>query len=458
MTITNNITQELERIVGTSNLIIDEAVRLNYGHDASWHETHAPDVVVFAENVSQVVEIMKLATRTETYVTPYGSGTGFEGNAIPVKGGITLCLSKMDQIHNIDTRNMIMEAQAGVKLSTISHALKPIGCWLPTFPGTLEPTLGSIISTNASGKWSTLYGCTGDYVLMMDIVLADGNLISVGRPVTKTVSSYDLKRLFIGSEGTLGIVVKAMMRIVPRREGTVMVAHFRDLEQALDAVENLRQEELQLSILEFADEMTTQLMIDLGTPFKSSGNTLIIEIHQYQKEPDKRIETIRNICELHGCHTFNTGFTRTEEIMILKCRDEACSVIGNHYPDRIDHNGELVVPITKFSELVLLARKLAAEQHIPILLFGHAGQGNLHTSVLGLKDSPKEIRLSQEINDHLVGWAVKNNGTATGEHGIGLSKIHHLLDEHPTTIRYMQEIKRLFDPLGILNPRKKIPA
>lgn len=458
MSISNSVVQKLETIVGIDNIILDEAIRHDYGHDASWHESHAPDIVVFPENVEQVQNIMQLATESRTFVTPYGSGTGFEGNAIPISGGITLSLARLNKILSLDTHNMVLEAEAGVKLLDTERVLRPHGLWIPTFPGTLEPTLGAIVSTNASGKRSTLYGCTGDYVLTLDVVLADGTLIHVGRPVQKTVASYDLKRLFVGSEGTLGIIVKVALRVIPIREGTAMAAHFKSLEQALAAVESLRQEDLQLSILEFSDARTTDLMLALGAPLRSGGDVLLLEIHQLQRAPDIRINLIEDICVSHGCVKFSVDFSRQEETALWRCRDDACALIYNHYPDRIDHNGELVVPTTKFTQLVMMAQALAAEQGIPILTFGHAGQGNLHTSVLGRRDMPSEIKASQEINDRLVTWAIDAGGTSTGEHGIGLSKLEHLLHEHPTIITYMQAIKDVFDPLGILNPGKKLPS
>lgn len=453
-----HIINGLIKIVGDENVKTSMSSRHHYGHDASYHDNCPPDIVVFPNNIDQVSLILKYAQKHSVYVTPFGSGTGLEGNAIPVKGGVVISLQNMNKIIDLDSKNFTLRAEAGVSLVEIDQALKPLGLWIPTFPGTLDPTLGGIISTNASGKWSTLYGQTGDYVLELDVVLMDGSVIHLGRPVWKTVAGYDLKSLFIGSEGTLGIIVQATMRLLPRREGTTMVAYFEDLQDALNAVENLQQEGLNLSILEFADTLTTELMLDLGSPLAKKSNILLIEIHHLLgKSDDQRITLIEAICKENRSFLFEKELSRFSEREIWRCRDQASTIITSKYVGRIDHNGEVVVPITKFTEFVMYAHELSRKHNVPILTWGHAGQGNLHTSVMGKLDSKIELELAQFINDELIRWALRNGGTSTGEHGIGLSKTEHLINEHPTAVPYMKQIKMLFDPKNLLNPGKKLP-
>lgn len=450
----DDILTRIVEIVGASGVITDKSEMFKYAHDMSYHEPHIPEIVILPETISQVSQLLKIANDTHTFVTPYGAGTGLEGNAIPLKGGLTLSLQKMNRVLRIDPRDLFLEAEAGITCNGISQALEPYGLWLPTFPGAGEASLGGIISTNASGKWSTLYGCTGDYVLAMEIVLANGDVVYVGRNVQKTVSGYDLKRLFIGSEGTLGIITKATMRLIGMRKSTTMTAAFDSCKTALHAVELIRQRDLGLAVLEFADELTTEMMVDLGSPLGTNGSVLLMEIHTYSEERDARITVVEDICRASDCKKFRCDYTSQEVNRIWKSRDDIGYAISKKYPDRIDNNGEMVVPITRFTELVLLSHKLADQYSIPILVWGHAGQGNLHTSVLGRKDDPKELLLADKVNEKLTNWAMEVGGTSTGEHGVGMSKIHYMAAEHASTLSYMRTIKSLFDPLGIMNPGK----
>lgn len=423
-----------------------------------WYASSPPQVVVFAKSTEEVVKVMQYANEHEVPVYTRGAGVGYVGGCVPVHGGIALSVAKMDQILEINTGDGVAVVQPGVITGRIQDAARAKGWYYPPDPASLkECSIGGNIATNAGGPRCLKYGVTKQYILGLTVVTAAGEVLKLGGRCHKNKTGFDLTTLMCGSEGMLGIVTEATLRIIPHPETRGMLgASFVDFAAAAAAVQAILDSGLLPSALEITDAFTLAAARDyLGQDALPPGDAyLMVEI-------DGRVDTVRN--ELSSLKEF---LTELGALRINEAPDEAaCEEIWQLRRDfsySLKHTGltklneDVVVPRSKLVELVNFARKLQEDTGIPVACFGHAGDGNIHTNLM-VKDYSDPVIKEKADNalDLLFNWVLENGGAITGEHGVGLAKkrwIASALGE-PVMLAH-KAIKDALDPKGILNPGK----
>ncbi len=436
---------------GTSNLNLHSV-------DQSHHKPSLPELVVWPVREEEVAEIVKYANEKFIPVTAWGAGTGLEGNAIPVCGGIVLDFSLMNKIIRIREEDFQADVQPGVIYQDLNHQLRHKGLFFPPDPGA-RATIGGMIGNNASGIRSIKYGATRENVLRLRVVLANGQIIELGKSAQKSSSGYDLLRLFIGSEGTLGIVVEATVRLrgIPEHFSACL-ASFRDIYSASESVFQIIKAGLEPACLEMMDSKCVEVINKINGLDLQTLNTLIIEFQGSSREALKdSVNICEQICKELKCEGFTFGIERSDYKKIIDARHMLGESIRKCHPGRVHTVTDVVVPISKFPELISFTEALVKQIKIPAYIFGHAGEGNLHLAFMVKEQDAGEWLLVDRIKDEVTEMAIKLGGTCTGEHGIGIGKKKYMKKEHGSSLLWMKKIKELFDPHGILNPGKIFP-
>ena len=426
-----------------------------HSKDESRHDPSLPEAVIWPRYESEVSEIIRYANKRLIPVTAWGSGSSLEGNPIPVERGLVLDFSQMNRILDIREEDFQADVEPGVIYKDLNERLRHRGLFFPPDPGA-GATIGGMIANNASGTRTIRYGSTKDNVLRLSVVLANGEVIETGTRASKTSSGYNLIHLFVGSEGTLGIVVKATVRLVGlAAEASGAIATFSSVEAAGKAVFEIIRSGLDPASLELLGPECIELINkehDLGLKVVP---TLFTEYHGPSiNQLEEVLEIVREICEGQGCDEFRTGLGREERNRLLKARHELGEMVIRNHPDCSPMSSDVAVPITAYPEIIAMARKEREEAGIPAYIFSHAGDGNLHLKFMGRKGDKKEWEAIERVNLKIVSKALSLGGTATGEHGVGIGKRIFMEAEHGKSLDWMKRIKKLFDPNGILNPGK----
>jgi D-lactate dehydrogenase (cytochrome) len=452
-----NIT-DLESIVGSERFSMGESNLELHSKDQSQHPPSLPEAVLWPVNRHEVSEILQYANQNLIPVTGWGSGTSLEGNPIPVCNGVSLDFSRMNRILEIREGDFQADVEPGVVYQDLNEKLRHMGLFFPPDPGA-RATLGGMIANNASGTRTVRYGSTRANVLQLTVVLADGEILEIGSRSTKTSSGYDLINLFVGSEGTLGIVVEATIRLRGLAERlSAATAAFPDLETAGRAVFEIIRSGLEPASLELlAPECVALIDQEEGLGLNVSP-TLFIEFHGAGSEQLLEIsEMTHDICKALDCHDFRPGIDRKERDDLLEARYGLAEMIRRKHPGCSHIAIDVAVPISAYPEIISLARRESQKAGIPGYTFGHAGDGNLHLVFMGKTGDKKEWAIIDQINERVVRKALLMGGTATGEHGVGIGKRKFMEAEHGSSLEWMKKIKALFDPKGILNPCKIFP-
>lgn len=431
----------------------------DYTHDEMRSLIAAPEILVEAVSTEEVAAVMRYASAHAIPVTARGQGTGLVGGSVCLEGGIMLSLQKMNRIMALDEHNMVLTVESGVLLMDIADYLGPTNLFYPPDPGEKSATIGGNISTNAGGMRAVKYGVTRDYVRALEVVLASGDVVQLGGKVAKNSSGYSLKDLFIGSEGTLGIVTKATLKLLPKPEVTVsLLIPFENLEQAIGAVCDILKAKQMPTAVEFMERSVILAASDyLGKPFPdtSSESYLLVSCDGPSRRiVDQAVEHIAEISLSHGAVDVFIADTPERQDAVWNARGTFLEAIKAS--TTMMEECDVVVPRDKVAEFITFSHELEKKHEVRLMSFGHAGDGNLHIYVCrdDLSDSAWKAKLDA-IFDEMYSKAEMLKGKVSGEHGIGYAKRRYLAHaEGDEVISLMRSIKKALDPLGLLNPGK----
>lgn len=447
--------ESIKKIVGPERISIGESILELHSKDESFHQRRKPDVVVWPFNVEEIGEILKLANEKRIPVTPWGAGTSLEGNPIPVEGGIVLDLQQMNRILELRAEDLQVRVEAGVIYKELNQYLSRYGLFFPPDPGA-SATLGGMVGNNASGIRTIKYGATKDFVLSMVVVLSSGEIIRAGTNAVKSSSGYDLCRLFVGSEGTLGIITEVTLRLIGLpAEFMAAIAQFNSIREATDTVFQIMRSGLSPAALEFLDASTVQVVNQFKKLSLEERPTLFIEFHGASAAGLKEeLEIVKEICSENQSLRFDAGIGREERNRLWEARYGVRESIKVNNPGFYPLVIDTAVPISKYSDMVEWGQKIIERKGLRGYAFGHAGSGNLHMEILGNPEDKAQWQKVREAEEEIVHFALECGGTATGEHGIGIGKKKFMKKEHGESLTLMKQIKKLLDPNGIMNPGK----
>ncbi|GAA0239081.1 FAD-binding oxidoreductase [Haladaptatus pallidirubidus] len=418
-----------------------------------------PNVVVFAKSTTDVSTIVSAANDHDIPVTPYAAGTGLEGNATPIEGGISLDTTRMDSVREIRPDDLQIDVEAGAIGDEVNEALERYGLFFPPLPSSgAISTIGGMIATDASGQRTVKYGEVADWVLALEVVLPDGSVIEAGSKAVKTSSGYNLKELLVGSEGTLGIITCATLKLAGRPEQVKGGrAVFPTLNDATEAISDAVTSGVDVAKIELIDDRTALLANDYADTDLPEQPMVFVEFHA-NHGIDEEIDFCRTIFETHELERMEIAAGEKME-QLWQVRKDITYAAEEYDPDLdIGPPGDVTVPISQYPEMIAEVRAIAEEYDFFVPCFGHAGDGNLHYFVLADYDDPEEAAHAQEAYATLVERAIKLNGTATGEHGIGVGKRKFMEREHgEAAVDAMRAIKQALDPKETLNPGKIFP-
>ena len=450
--------EDLVRIVSSDRVSTGSSVLDLHAKDQSQHNPVRPEVVIWPESRDEVAGIVIYAENHRIPIVGWGSGSSLEGNPIPVQRGIVLDFSHMNKILAIKTEDFQVDVEPGLIYQDLNEQLRYSGLFFPPDPGA-RATVGGMIANNASGTRTVYYGSTRDYVLKLTVVLANGEIIEIGSRSAKSSSGYGLLHLFVGSEGTLGLVVEATLRLVGLpEEYAAAIVTFPTIQAASEAVVEIMRSGLDPASLELLDAACIRLFNqekDLGleevptlfTEFHGPSMTYLLEV----------LEMVEEICRDAGHLGFQRGLGRDERNRFFEARHELGEMVIRAHPDCGTQVIDVAVPMTAYSDIISSASLAAEKAGIPGYAFSHAGDGNLHLNLAGRKNNPNDWKRIEEISQELVLKALSYGGTATGEHGVGMGKKGYMAAEHGKSLHWMKQVKALFDPKGLLNPGNIFP-
>ncbi|MBC8452710.1 MAG: FAD-binding oxidoreductase [Spirochaetes bacterium] len=463
-TVTPSIIKELISIAGPYNVISDAERLENYGHDETSIEeyAHLPEAAVTPVTTEQVADIMRLAANYRIPVTPRGAGSGLSGGAIPVLGGIVLSIEKMNKVIEIDAANLTVTAEAGIITNELNDKLDSYGLFFAGYPMSLETyCLGGNIAENAGGGKAVKYGVTGRYVLGLQVVTPDGKILELGGKVTKDVSGYDLKQLYIGSEGTLGIITRATIRLLgkPAFRSNLLVP-FKTPEEAIKVVPVIMTKGIIPTSIEFMDRTSIEMTcsyLNESLPTEGVGAMLLIEIDgSDEKQVEQEMLAAGELCEANGAMEVYIAEDKNTQERIWAVRRNIAEALKVYSP--VQSLEDVVVPIGAIPLVLPELKRLAEKYLVTIPCYGHAGDGNLHATIVKSPDDSMENwhktepLILRELYAFIVG---KLGGKISGEHGIGLKRrefLRELISEDEAEL--YRSLKKAFDPLLIMNPGK----
>jgi D-lactate dehydrogenase (cytochrome) len=453
--LTSKHKNNLQEIVSKDRFSTGESNLNLHSKDQSHHPPSMPEAVIWPVDRFEVSEILKYANKNRIPITGWGSGSSLEGNPIPVRGGIVLDFSQMNRIIDIREKDFQADVEPGVIYQDLNERLKYSGLFFPPDPGA-RATIGGIIANNSSGTRTVHYGSAKDYVMRLSVVLADGSYIKTGTRASKTSSGYDLIHLLVGSEGTLGIVVEATVKLTGLpQELSAAIVTFPNITDAGKAVYRIRRYGLDPAALELLSTECIELINNKKGLGLTEAPTLFIEFHgpsvTYLSEA---LKMAQEICNDSGCTEFRLGLGRDERDRLFEARHELAEMIFQNHPDCNVQILDVAVPITGYVDMISKAREITDAAGLTGYALSHAGDGNIHLCLAGKKGSRKDWDLIDTISHEMVAEALSLGGTATGEHGVGIGKKQYMADEHGDSLEWMKKIKNLFDPNHILNPGK----
>ena len=457
----DNIISALTKIAGKENIITDSEGVYAYSFDCAHipFNKKYPRIVVFPENTAQVSDILKIANKYRIPVIARGAGSNHAGGCAPVKGGIILHFSKMNKILEINNQDLTCKVQPGVVVSDLQRAVKAIGLFFPPDPSNLAvSTIGGGIALSSGGPRAFKYGTFKDYVLDLEVVLADGSIINTGSQTVKNVTGYNLTQLMVGSEGTLGIVTEATLRLIPAPEtSNVMLAYFNSIENAVDAVSGIINNHLTPSVIDLIDKKTVQTIENFcpNGLLCDKEAVLRIEVDGDKASVSAQDNKIMQICQEYGVQEIELAKDEQHKQKIWTARRSAFGACAQLAPNVITE--DVVVPRSKIAELSRGIIEISRKYSLITMVMGHIGDGNIHPNfALDLRDITQKNNF-EKAKEELFKLSVSLGGTLSGEHGIGCQKANFLplvLDK--TTLNLMIQIKKVFDPNYILNPEKML--
>jgi glycolate oxidase len=452
----DKIRQKILDIAGSDNFTDSLIDLVSYSYDASDHD-HRPWAAVWPKNTRQVVEIITLASENSIPVTPRGAGTGLAGAAVPAGGGLVMDMSRMNRIIEIRIPDRLVVLEPGVVYDDLDRALSPYGFFFPPDPASGRVcTLGGNVATNAGGIRGAKYGVTRDYVLALEVVLADGRVLNTGTCCMKSSSGYDLTRLFVGSEGTLGIITLITLKISPRPlASSTTMAMFSDLAEAGRAVRDIMHSGIIPSVLEVLDKNSLRVLREQGgMPVPEVNAMILAETDGYtQTEAEYQMEKIIEVFKENRAVSIEKAVSASQVQSLWRIRKSVGSMAARLRPANLSE--DVTVPISRVPDLLTGISEIVSELDLPFVVFGHAGDGNLHPKIMYDRADPEQSNRAKKAAEKIFRLTCGLGGTLTGEHGIGLAKAPYMKFEHSdVSLDVMRIIKRGLDPKNILNPGK----
>jgi D-lactate dehydrogenase (cytochrome) len=448
---------ELLRLIPDERRVTDgESALDQHAADLSYHAPRRPDLVVYPESTEEISAVLRYANEAGVPVTPFGAGTSLEGHVIPLEGGISLDLTRMASILAVRPEDLTATVEAGVTRSQLEAATGPNGLWFPVDPGA-DATLGGMAATNASGTTTVRYGGMRQHVLALEVVLADGRIVRTGTRAVKTSAGYNLTNLFVGSEGTLGVITELTLRLHPIPDHIVVArAAFPSVEAACRAAAGIIAAGVLVTRCELLDAMTiAALNAFAGTDFPVSPY-LFIEFGGTQAGVSGDLETTRELAEDEGATAFESESDPTARAQMWSARHNALMASLALSPGSKAMTTDVAVPVSELASAIEAARTALDASELRGGIVGHVGDGNFHVAFLLDPDDAASVAQAASLNEAVVDDALARGGTCTGEHGIGFGKIDYLEREHGDLVPLYRGIKDLFDPNGIMNPGKVV--
>lgn len=429
-----------------------------YGHDESDTEDFLPDLVVFAESTADVQHVFRVCQALKVPVTPVGARSGKSGGSLPMYGGVSLSLERMNRIKSVSAENLIAVVEPGVITGDLMKAAEAVGLFYPPDPNSWPMcTIGGNVAENAGGPRALKYGVTKDYVIGLEWVLPNGDVLRVGRQTIKGVAGYDLVGLFVGSEGTLGVATEVTLQLIPMPK-KVMTALFLfgSVHHATRAVSETLARGILPRTLELLDEVSIQAVNGRGVSFpEGTGAALLVEVDgNVDAGLDEEMIAVGEVCEKHGVTESRVAQNEAQREQVWAARRNLSNALRALKKFKISE--DIAVPRSAIPEMVEKLKKLGDELGLLVATYGHAGDGNLHANILF--DGPHQRATVDKAISQMLEWTIALGGTITGEHGVGFAKRDFLpLEQGPGLIAFQRQLKAFFDPQGLLNPGKLFP-
>ncbi|HEY0874587.1 MAG TPA: FAD-linked oxidase C-terminal domain-containing protein [Vicinamibacterales bacterium] len=450
----DGLIDELRAMPG-ANASVATAVREHHSRGESHHPAVLPHVVVFPETNEDVQAIVRACARYRCPITPFGAGSSLEGHVNPLQGGVSIDLTRMNKILRVSADDLDATVQAGVTRKQLEKHLRSTGLVFHLDPGA-DATIGGMAATRASGTTAVRYGTMREAVLGMTVVLADGRIITTGSRARKSSSGYDLTRLFVGSEGTLGIITELTLRLHGRPEAVAAATcYFDDIESAVRAVMTTIQLGIPVARIELLDEVQMDAVNRFSKLSYPVAPTLFFEFHGLsERDVTEQAVTVGEIVEEYGAKNFARALTPEARAELWQARHDAYYAALAMRPGSRGWTTDACVPISRLADCIVETKRDFAESHLVGALVGHVGDGNFHMIIPVNPDDPRDLAEAERLSDRLVERALSMGGTCSGEHGVGIGKRKFLQREHGEGLEVMRAIKATLDPLGIMNPGK----
>jgi glycolate oxidase len=454
----HEVLQELVQVLGRENVLTEQEDLLTYAYDATAAmKHHKPDVVVSPLSTEQVAEVVKIATRYHIPISPRGSGTNLSGGTIPIEGGIVLSMLNLNKILEVDQDNLTATVQPGVIIQTLNDEAAKHGLLYPPDPGTVTTaTMGGSVAECSGGLRGLKYGVTKHYIMGLQVVLANGEVIRWGGKTVKNVSGYDLVALFTGAEGTLGIITEIIVKLIPAPETRKSIlAVFDDVDKAGKAIAAIIRNKVIPATLEIMDNVTIQTVehfVHAGLPLDAEA-VLLCEVDGYKEVVERESVLVERILQEEGAVEVKIARDDKERDLLWLARRSALPALAQKRPTTVLEDA--TVPRSKIPEMLKAIRKIAEKHALQIATFGHAGDGNLHPTILTDERDLDEMKRVHLAVDEIFQVAISLGGTLSGEHGIGIAKLKYLNWEFGEAgVAVLQRIKEALDPNYVLNPGK----
>ena len=450
------LVNELKALLG-ERASIARGICEQHGKDESYFPYAAPDAVVFPHTTEEVRDVVNICRRHQVPMIPYGVGTSLEGHTLAVKGGVCIDLSQMNQVLAVHEADLDAVVQAGVTRKQLNEHIRHTGLFFPVDPGA-DATIGGMAATRASGTNAVRYGTMRENVIALTVVLADGRIIKTARRAKKSAAGYDLTRLFVGSEGTLGVITEITVKLYAVQEAmSAAVCAFESIEGCTMTVIQTIQAGVPIARCEIVDATAIGSINKYSRTDYPIAPTLFFEFHGTKASVVEQAEAVQEIAKENGGMDFQWATRAEDRTKMWEARHNLYFAGLQLRPGSRALTTDVCVPISRLAECVAETMKDVADYVCPVPLVGHVGDGNFHLMFLVDPEKPEELELAKAFNKRLVRRALAMEGTCTGEHGIGLGKQSSLQEELGEAVDVMRDIKRLFDPDNLMNPGKVVP-
>jgi D-lactate dehydrogenase (cytochrome) len=438
-------------------LSTSQAMREHHGRDESSFDPMLPDAVVFAHTTEEVAATVALCNQHKVPVIPYGTGTSLEGHILALSGGLSIDLLQMNRVIAVHAQDLTVTVQPGVTRKQLNVEIKDTGLFFPIDPGA-DASLGGMAATRASGTNAVRYGTMRENVLGLTVVTAEGKVIKTGTRAKKSSAGYDLTRLFVGSEGTLGIITEVTLKLYPQPESiSAAVCSFNDISSAVNTVIVTMQMGVPVARVEFLDENGVKAINKHDKLTLPEKPLLLFEFHGSENSVKEQAEIVQEIAQEHGAIGFEWATRPEDRSRLWQARHNAYFALLQLRPGCRAISTDCCVPISHLAEILLATKADCEQQQLTHSIIGHVGDGNFHVQMMVDPNDPADIARAEGVNARMVERAIAMDGTCTGEHGVGLHKMDFLIQEHGEgAIDTMRSIKHALDPNNILNPGKII--